>query len=59
MIVQLAPLAREIAGDVLGSLGESDIADFLLKLLRIKENIRGAAARRAAADTPQGNRHAR
>ena len=59
MIVQLAPLAREIAGDVLDSLSESDIADLLLKLLRIKENIRGAASRRAAAATPQGTRHAR
>jgi MarR family transcriptional regulator for hemolysin len=59
MIVQLAPLAREIAGDVLDSLSESDIADLLLKLLRIKENIRSAASRRAAAATPQGTRHAR
>lgn len=59
MIVQLAPLAREIAGEVLDSLTEAEIADLLLKLLRIKENIRSAAGRLAAPNSAQGGRNAR
>ena len=60
MIVQLAPLGREIAGDVLDTLGEGEIADLLAKLLRIKDNIRNATGRHAAGGNgAQGVRYAR
>jgi MarR family transcriptional regulator for hemolysin len=59
MIVQLAPLGREIAGDVLDTLGEGEIADLLAKLQRIKDNIRNATGRHGAGNSVQGVRYAR
>jgi MarR family transcriptional regulator, transcriptional regulator for hemolysin len=58
MIVQLTPLGREITGEVLDALGDEEIADLLVKLLRIKDNIRKAAGQHAA-DSAQGVRYAR
>ena len=45
-LARLTPLGKEIAGDVLATLGEDDIADLLHKLLRIRSNIRQAAGKR-------------
>jgi MarR family transcriptional regulator, transcriptional regulator for hemolysin len=59
MIVELGPLAREVAGEVLDSLSEAEIADLLQKLLRLKDNIRSAGARYGAGAGLQGARYAR
>ncbi len=60
MLADLAPLGREIAGEILASFGEDEAAELLHKLLRIKENIRRASSRRTANGAPsQGARHAR
>jgi MarR family transcriptional regulator, transcriptional regulator for hemolysin len=49
----LAPLGRDISGEVLAGFGDSEIRRMLQQLMRIKDNIRAAAeadtaARRAA-----------
>ncbi|KAB2914448.1 MAG: winged helix-turn-helix transcriptional regulator [Hyphomicrobiaceae bacterium] len=60
MLADLTPLGREIAGEILASIGEDEAAELLHKLLRIKENIRRASSRRATKGAPsQGVRHAR
>jgi DNA-binding MarR family transcriptional regulator len=57
---RLLPLGREITADVLAGMSEREVALFLETLLRIKSNIRGAAARRnGAAHAQQGGRHVR
>jgi MarR family transcriptional regulator for hemolysin len=57
ILLQLMPLGKEIAADVLTSMGDGEVADLLRQLLRIKHNIRGAASRRVMGT--QGVRHAR
>jgi MarR family transcriptional regulator, transcriptional regulator for hemolysin len=45
-LTRMAPLGKEIAGDVLGPVDETAIADLLEKLLRIKGNIKHASGKR-------------
>jgi MarR family transcriptional regulator, transcriptional regulator for hemolysin len=59
MIIQLAPLGRQVSGDVLASFDEDEVAELLMQLMRIKDNIRNATGRRAANGTTQGVRDAR
>jgi MarR family transcriptional regulator for hemolysin len=58
-LARLAPLGREISTDLLASFDEADVAELLQKLLLIKNNIRGASARRLASNAAQAGRHAR
>lgn len=58
-LAQMVPLGREISGNVLASFSESDVAEFLSKLLSLKRNIRRAAARRNALTGGSEVRHAR
>jgi DNA-binding MarR family transcriptional regulator len=55
---RLVPLGREIAGDVLASFSDREAAALLDTLLRIKANIRKAAARDGARRAANGARHA-
>lgn len=55
---RLVPLGREISGDVLASLSEAETGRLLQQLLRIKANIRKAAAREGVRRTANGARHA-
>ena len=55
-LLQLVPLGKEIAAEILTSMDDGDVADLLQKLLRIKRNIRGAASRRATG-TPMAQEH--
>src|SRR5262245_42174824 len=48
-LAELTPLGREISGEVLASMGETEIAELLRKLLLIKGNVRRAAALRGVA----------
>jgi len=59
MIIQLAPLGRQVSGDVLASFDEDEVAELLMQLMRIKDNIRNATGLRAANGTTQGVRDAR
>jgi MarR family transcriptional regulator, transcriptional regulator for hemolysin len=43
VLVRMAPLGQEIAADVFEAVDEADIEALLVKLLRIKHNIRRAA----------------
>jgi MarR family transcriptional regulator for hemolysin len=49
-LVRLAPLGREVAGKVLASLSDADVAALLQKLLLIKTNIRNASGKRGATN---------
>ena len=49
-LVRLGPLGREVAGKVLASLSEADVAALLQKLLLIKTNIRNASGKRGATN---------
>ena len=49
---RLVPLGREISAEILSGLDESDVADLLRKLLLLRNNIRGAAGKRAIANGP-------
>ena len=57
---RLAPLGREIAGQVLAGFGEAETRQLLQQLLRIKDNIRAAEpeADSAGGPTRDGGRHA-
>jgi MarR family transcriptional regulator for hemolysin len=55
---RLVPLGREVSGDVLASFSDREAAALLETLLRIKANIRKAAARDAARRAANGARHA-
>jgi len=52
---RLVPVGREISGDVLASFSETEAGELLQQLLRIKANIRRAAAR--ARRPANGARH--
>jgi DNA-binding MarR family transcriptional regulator len=54
----LVPLGREISGEVLASFGDREASELLETLLRIKANIRSAAARDGARRAANGARHA-
>jgi MarR family transcriptional regulator for hemolysin len=47
LLEQLIPLGKMIAAELLWSMSEAEIAELLQTLLRIRENIRSAAQRRA------------
>ncbi len=51
---RLVPLGREISAEILSGLDESDVADLLRKLLLLRNNIRGAAGKRAIANGAHG-----
>jgi MarR family transcriptional regulator for hemolysin len=53
---RLAPLGREISGDVLASFSDGEAGELLQRLLRIRADIRKAAARERRA--ANGARHA-
>ena len=53
-LAHLTPLGKEIATDVLASISDAEIAEFLQKLLVVKNNIRQAAGKRGAANGAQG-----
>jgi MarR family transcriptional regulator, transcriptional regulator for hemolysin len=54
---QLVPLSEEIVAEVLTSMDDAEVGDLLRQVLRIKDNIRAAANRKAMG--PQGVRHVR
>jgi MarR family transcriptional regulator, transcriptional regulator for hemolysin len=58
-LVRLTPLAKEIGTELLESIGEGEIAEFLQKLLVIRANIRQASSRRLPLNGAQGDRHVR
>jgi hypothetical protein len=55
----MAPLRREISGNVLASFSERDVAELLNRLVSLKANIRRAAAHRSAQAGGGEVRHAR
>jgi MarR family transcriptional regulator, transcriptional regulator for hemolysin len=55
---RLAPLGREISGDVLAGFEEAEIRQMLQQLLRIKDNIRAVAETDSTRRTANGERHA-
>jgi DNA-binding MarR family transcriptional regulator len=55
---RLVPLGREVSGDVLASFSDREAGALLETLLRIKANIRKAAAREGARRATNGARHA-
>jgi MarR family transcriptional regulator for hemolysin len=55
---RLIPLGREISDDVLAAFSDREAGELLKTLLRIKTNIRRAAARDGARRTANGARHA-
>jgi len=57
-LARLVPLGREISGDVLASFSETEAGELLAKLLRVKGNIRKAAAVSSAKRSANGARHA-
>jgi MarR family transcriptional regulator for hemolysin len=52
-LARFTPLGKEIANEVLASISEVDVADFLQKLLLIKINIRQAAGKRGTTNGAQ------
>ena len=58
-LVRLAPLGKQVAGEILRSIDDAELADLLQKLQRIKANIRGSGSRRAEGNILQGPRHVR
>lgn len=56
---RLAPVGREIAGQLLAGLGEPEARELLQRLMRIKDNIRTAGEPEGARRvTDDGGRHA-
>jgi DNA-binding MarR family transcriptional regulator len=55
---RLAPLGREIAGQLLAGFGQTETRQLLRRLLRIKDNIRTAAEPEASRRAANGERHA-
>ena len=58
-LAQMAPLRREISGNVLASFSEGEVTNLLGTLLSLKRNIRRAAGRRPAPAAGSEVRHAR
>jgi DNA-binding MarR family transcriptional regulator len=56
-LVHLAPMAREIATELLASLGDADVADLLQKLLLVRNNIRRAAGKYGVANGARTTDH--
>ena len=57
-LARLAPLGREVTGDILASLPEKDVAELLRTLLLVRSNIRSATAR-YGSDNGAGARNGR
>jgi MarR family transcriptional regulator, transcriptional regulator for hemolysin len=55
---RLAPLGREISGEVLAGFEEREIRQVLHQLMRVKDNIRAAAEADSARRAVNGGRHA-
>jgi MarR family transcriptional regulator for hemolysin len=55
---RLAPLGREISGEVLSAFEDREVRQMLQQLLRIKDNIRAAAEVDSVRRTANGGRHA-
>ncbi len=58
MLECMAPLGRELAGQVLAGFGEPEVRHLLPRLLRIKDNICAAAENAAARRADVGGRNA-
>jgi MarR family transcriptional regulator for hemolysin len=58
-LTRLAPLGKEVTGDILAAMPERDISELLRALLLVKSNIRSAAARYCGLNGSQGVRHGR
>ncbi|MDX2203233.1 MAG: MarR family transcriptional regulator [Hyphomicrobiaceae bacterium] len=62
LLERLAPLGREIAGEILEGLSDAQTLDLLHKLLLLKRNIKSASAKHAALgngqDIAEGGRDA-
>jgi DNA-binding MarR family transcriptional regulator len=58
-LTRLAPLGKEVTGDILAAMPEKDVAELLRALLVVKLNIRNAAARHCGMNGAQGARHGR
>ena len=58
-LVRLAPLGREVTGDVLASMPEKDVTELLRALLVVRSNIRSASARHWSENGAQGARNGR
>ena len=58
-LTRLAPLGKEVTGDILAAMPEKDVAELLRTLLVVKHNIRNAAARFSDMNGAQGARHGR
>lgn len=58
-LTRLAPLGKEVTGDILAAMPERDVAELLRTLLVVKHNIRNAAARHCGMNGAQGARHGR
>lgn len=56
-LARLVPLGRDISGNVLASFSDREASELLQQLLRIKVNIRRAAARDGAKRAANGARH--
>lgn len=56
VLARMVPLGREIAGEVLGSLSETEARDLLETLLALKKNIKAASGKRAAETGEPGRR---
>jgi MarR family transcriptional regulator, transcriptional regulator for hemolysin len=57
-LARLAPLGREVTGDILASMHEKDVAELLRTLLLVRSNIRNATAR-YGSDNGVGARNGR
>jgi len=58
-LTRMAPLGKEVAGDILAAMPEKDVAELLRSLLVVKHNIRNAAARFCGTNGAHGARHGR
>lgn len=58
-LTRMAPLGKEVMGDILASMPEKEVADLLRTLLVVRGNIRSAAARHCGMNGAQGARHGR
>ena len=54
---RLSPLGKEIAGEILASLSDAEVAEFLRTLMLIRSNIRLASGKRTSADSKVRQEH--
>ncbi len=58
-LARMAPLGKEVTGDILAAMPERDVSELLRALLVVKGNIRSAAAKHVGMNGAQGVRHGR